>query len=218
MVTKYLIDAENLSSKWMHYINQLKPGDALILFYTKSVKGSELTIPIDQLQKISEKGASVEYIRCILDNPEPNALDFQLASELGARLFTNIEDKYIILSRDMGFDIVAAYWQKYGYDITRSDPSLLFGEIDPDAVQTKRARGYYESVCVAAGVNGKWLNTIVDIMMEGMLRPESDCIRYIHNAISERVYPQSFANKTYCKIKDDLHRIKYHGPFPATKT
>ena len=53
MVTKYLIDAENLSSKWMHYIDQLKPGDALILFYTKSVKSSELTIPIDQLQKIS---------------------------------------------------------------------------------------------------------------------------------------------------------------------
>lgn len=217
MPTKYLIDVENIGDKWAPYIAQLQEDDTIVLFYTKASNGRELTIPIDSLHSVCEKRAKMEYIQCFTGAPGHNALDFQLATELGAQLVTHKDTNYIIISRDTGFDVLVKYWQHKGFNIIRTDPSHIVSTLNNNAVATKQCRGYYESVCVANGVPGQYLHTVVNIMIEGMLRPESDRLLYIRNQILRQVKPKRLADRTYNKLKNDLHRIKYEGPFPATE-
>lgn len=219
MCKTYLVDIENIGLGFEPYIDNMLPGDSLILFHTKIQNKFNISIPPEILKKLCQKGIHTHCIKCHTGAPGDNALDFQLASELGAHIAEKApqSEEYVIISRDRGFEIVSEYWSKLGLPIIcRSDPSQIWKPIDQKSKQTKQCRGYYVSVCIAAGVSGKVLDQVVDIMMEGMTRPKSDRLRYIMINIRTKIHPKTSKRDPYIQLQPYLHEIKEKGPYPET--
>lgn len=103
----FLIDYENLSCKSLECITtaKLKKKDEIIFFYSKNA--SKMSFEFHkELEQIK-----VEKTYILIDASEPNALDFQLVTYLGARVQKNPEQEYYIISKDLGCDCVCTFWQ-----------------------------------------------------------------------------------------------------------
>lgn len=109
---KYLIDTENVGSSWTELLPFLGKNDEILLFYTTNSPG----IPYRDLQMIMEHPFQLEMIPC---NTGKNGLDFQLSSYLGYLLRSSAKARYVILSKDMGYDPLVQFWKERGAEITR---------------------------------------------------------------------------------------------------
>lgn len=109
---KYLIDTENVGSSWTELLPFLGKNDEILLFYTTNSPG----IPYRDLQMIMEHPLQLEMIPC---NTGKNGLDFQLSSYLGYLLRSSAKARYVILSKDMGYDPLVQFWKERGAEITR---------------------------------------------------------------------------------------------------
>lgn len=109
---KYLIDTENVGSSWTELLPFLGKNDEILLFYTTNSPG----IPYRDLQMIMEHPLQLEMIPC---NTGKNGLDFQLSSYLGYLLRSSAKARYVILSKDMGYDPLIQFWKERGAEITR---------------------------------------------------------------------------------------------------
>ena len=65
---------------------------------------------------IMEHPLQLEMIPC---NTGKNGLDFQLSSYLGYLLRSSAKARYVILSKDMGYDPLIQFWKERGAEITR---------------------------------------------------------------------------------------------------
>lgn len=63
-----------------------------------------------------ESKAAIEF--CKVDVGSKNALDFQLATQLGFLIANRTADQYYIVSKDKGFDILGGYWKGRGVSVT----------------------------------------------------------------------------------------------------
>lgn len=218
MPKTYLVDAENIGPYWKEYIDQTQTGDCILLFYTRNNANKTTMLPDKTLEKLHKKSVRLECIPCTSGH---NALDFQLSTELGRLAARDNNREYVILSRDTGYNAVASYLSKQGYKVKRSDPSLLTKAPTNNTTSVKKCRNYYESVCIKAGIYGKQVDIIVDIMLEGMCKPDSDKLHYILEEMQKRLSSQKQATTLYAKLKKSLHEIKANGPYPdkvPTKT
>lgn len=111
----YLVDTENVASTWSALLPVMKRGSKLLLFYTKMSPA----LSLDTLSRMLERTKNVELIRCHVGD---SALDFQLVTELGARITAKPEWEYFILSRDQDYDPVVQYWQERGVSVERLVP------------------------------------------------------------------------------------------------
>lgn len=110
----YLIDSENVGDAWVDLLDTLRPTDHIIVFY--SDKSHHLSC--ESVRRIMENGKDcISWILCYNDNP--NALDFQLVTELGSMAAKGLSDEYVIVSNDKGFDSVVRYWSREGKNIRR---------------------------------------------------------------------------------------------------
>ena len=50
--------------------------------------------------------------------PSKNALDFQLATQLGYLIANQAANMYYIVSKDKGFEILSGYWKSRGVSVT----------------------------------------------------------------------------------------------------
>ena len=98
-----LVDMENVHK--LTNINKLTANDKLILFYSDNTP----PMPIDTIKAIVDTNVSSELKRVHLG--VKSALDFQLSSYLGYLIATYPEAKFIIISKDKGFDVVKKFWQ-----------------------------------------------------------------------------------------------------------
>lgn len=103
----FLIDYENLGSKSLECITaaKLKKKDEIIIFYSKNASRMSFEFHKELEQIKAEK----TYI--LIDAGEPNALDFQLVTYLGARVQKNPGQEYYIISNDLGYNCVCRFWQ-----------------------------------------------------------------------------------------------------------
>ena len=67
-----------------------------------------------ELTQLSDR--PIQWIKCVEGS---NALDFQLVTELGARVATEPGHAFVIVSNDNGFDAVVTYWTQRGKDVRR---------------------------------------------------------------------------------------------------
>ncbi len=98
----FLVDMENVHK--LTNVNKLATDDKLILFYSDNTP----PMPMDTIKSIMDTGVDFELKKIHLG--VKNALDFQLSSYLGYLLNTYTNAKFIIISKDKGFDVVKKFW------------------------------------------------------------------------------------------------------------
>ena len=127
MRSTYLIDFENVGNHWAASLKDASEGDTAFLFYTDNSPKAML----EQLEKIERRGVAIKFRRCL---PGRNGLDFQLASELGYLIGCNGGNgRYLIISDDTGYDVLASYWASSGTEVSRMGAGGAVPEVRSDA-------------------------------------------------------------------------------------
>lgn len=102
--TVYLVDSENVNDVWIQLVTVMEESDEILVFYTE--KSPHMSYErVIELTRLSDR--PIQWIKCVEGS---NALDFQLVTELGARVATAPEDEFVIVSNDNGFDAAVKYW------------------------------------------------------------------------------------------------------------
>lgn len=104
----FLIDLENTHSGGLRGARYLNTGDTVVIFYSESCKELEQGV----LKEVFDSGCQLEL--CKLIKKGPNALDFYIASRIGALLGGGYSGGVVIISGDKGFQAINHYWQNYG--------------------------------------------------------------------------------------------------------
>ena len=104
----YLVDFENVKKDGLDGIHKLGKEDKVCIFYSKNAD----SITFDQHRRITESQATIEF--CKVDVGSKNALDFQLATQLGYLIANQAANMYYIVSKDKGFEILSGYWKSRG--------------------------------------------------------------------------------------------------------
>jgi hypothetical protein len=99
----FLVDMENVHK--LTNVNKLTANDKLILFYSDNTPPMQM----DAIKAIVDANVTLELKRVHLG--VKSALDFQLSSYLGYLMATYPDAKFIIISKDKGFDVVKKFWQ-----------------------------------------------------------------------------------------------------------
>ena len=115
MASHYLIDYENVREAGVNYCHRAVEGDAVYLIYTSNAS----KIGLDALAGMR---AEVKVIKVAAGK---QSLDMHLISLLGYLVHKHgTEDRYIVVSKDTGYDSVLRYWTAEGYKTERiTDPS-----------------------------------------------------------------------------------------------
>ena len=108
----YLVDFENVKKDGLDGIHLLDEEDKVCIFYSKNAD----SITFDQHRRIIESKASIEF--CKVEVGSKNALDFQLATQLGFLIANRSSNQYYIVSKDKGFEILGGYWKSRGVAVT----------------------------------------------------------------------------------------------------
>ena len=112
MMSYYLVDFENVKKDGLDGIHKLGKEDKVCIFYSKNAD----SITFDQHRRLIESKADIEL--CKVDVGSKNALDFQLATQLGYLIANQAADAYYIVSKDKGFEILSGYWKNRGVSVT----------------------------------------------------------------------------------------------------
>lgn len=108
----YFIDSENVGNEWLCLLNEADENDVFHFFYTKNTE--IIKVPCVELENIANSIVRLQLHRC---EQGKNALDFQLATEIGAQIAQNPYSEFIIVSNDNGYDAVVSYWTKNNKNI-----------------------------------------------------------------------------------------------------
>lgn len=100
----FVIDYENVQNTGMRGTEYLLPTDHVIVFYSNAVPNMEA----QYLTGIKDSGCEFEV--CKLIKAHKNALDFYIATKVGAIFGAGYSGKIAIVSRDEGFQAVRDYW------------------------------------------------------------------------------------------------------------
>ncbi len=101
----YLVDFENVSNVGLSGIENLAKDDVVIIFYSKNAN----SLSFDNHKKLELTKAKKEYIE--IEQSGKNALDFQLATYLGALVTKYPKGEFVIVSKDQGFASVVKFWK-----------------------------------------------------------------------------------------------------------
>lgn len=94
-------------------MTNMEPQDEILVFYTE--KSPHMSYEkVIELTTLSDR--PIRWIKCVEGS---NALDFQLVTELGARVALQPECAFVIVSNDNGFDAAVKYWTQREKDVRR---------------------------------------------------------------------------------------------------
>lgn len=109
----YLVDTENVGTKWMIILPELEADDKVMLFYTDASGKYSL----GEIQDLVQYGAHISYVRCF--NGHANALDFQLSATVGYLGHEDSDCEYVIVSDDGGYDEMIRFMRGVGVNASR---------------------------------------------------------------------------------------------------
>lgn len=114
-MTYYFVDYENVHSEGIVDCSELEQGDIVYVFYTEQAKN----ITLDILEQFTRRGIRLELDKA--GTGAKNALDFQLSSYLGYVIARHETEplRYVIVSKDTGFDRLVQFWGEKGIQILR---------------------------------------------------------------------------------------------------
>ncbi len=111
--TVYFIDSENVNDAWIQLALSVDAQDEILVFYTN--KSPHMSYErVIELTRMTDR--TITWIKCVEGS---NALDFQLVTELGARVALSKECDFVIVSNDTGFDAAVKYWTERGRSVRR---------------------------------------------------------------------------------------------------
>lgn len=205
--TYYYIDTENVGPAWQAYIPNMKTGDAVAIFYTQNptsqnINGTSLTQNLSQ--QLAEKHIQVEYHLTACSH---NALDYQLSSMLGQRLFLDPHAEHVIISQDKGYDAVVKHWQNNNMHIRRIDTINILMKNQVTAGEIRKQWNYFESICISTKIPGKYINNVVDILINSQNHIPTNRLRVIRRDLM-KTYGTKTGNKLYTELKPELHKMR----------
>lgn len=103
-----MIDYENRGIEALRGIHHLNSEDALYIFYSDCCR----KIHAEYMKSIVDTGC--DFHICKLKNTGKNALDFYIATELGAIFGGGYEGEIAIISNDKGYRAVIDFWKQNG--------------------------------------------------------------------------------------------------------
>lgn len=101
----FLIDFENIVNEGLKGAQYLLKEDSVIIFYSVSCE----QIRQGSLYQLMESSCYLDI--CKLKKPGKNALDFYIATKIGAIFGGGYSGKVAIVSKDQGFGAVRDYWR-----------------------------------------------------------------------------------------------------------
>ena len=109
----YYVDSENVGDNWVKLLQTVDKEDVFIVFYTDKSPNMKY----ENLIIVREAKNMIQFEKCYKG---PNALDFQLTTQIGYDICNNTaEIEYVIVSNDAGFDAVVRYWKDREVPIKR---------------------------------------------------------------------------------------------------
>lgn len=109
----YLVDVENVGSRWLNILPNLESIDHMLLFYTDS----SMKFTFDLLRDIGRYINQLSFIKCF--NGQANSLDFQLSASLGYLSGQFPETEYIIISNDTDYDNTIKFMHGLSINVSR---------------------------------------------------------------------------------------------------
>lgn len=109
----YLVDTENIGSRWMTLCETFSKYDKLLLFHTNEA----MKFTFEDMRYLQPYMSQVHMIHCY--NGTPNALDFQLCAVNGYLFAADKESEYVIVSNDSGYDRMIHFMKGMGQNISR---------------------------------------------------------------------------------------------------
>ena len=103
-----MVDYENRGIEALRGIHHLNSEDALYIFYSDCCR----KIHAENMKSIVDAGC--DFHICKLKNTGKNALDFYIATELGAIFGGGYEGEIAIISNDKGYRAVIDFWKQNG--------------------------------------------------------------------------------------------------------
>lgn len=216
--TRWLVDLENVGSRWREVLDMAAPGDAVHLFYShKTVK-----ISIQDLGPASARGVGFEFHEC--RNGMPNAMDFQIMCALGMLAAGHPGDGYILFTADKGFSSVLGYMADRGVDVRCAAPGMRVDGEPPeepspgpraaaDADEDTEPRAVYRAMLRDAGLKSDDVRVMTAILMESMKLPANRRKLDCRNRMLKR-WGNAGGTAMYQKLKDVVHEIANNGPWP----
>lgn len=137
-MTYYFVDYENVHSEGIVDCSELEQGDIVYVFYTEQAKN----ITLDVLEQFTRRGIRLELDKA--GTGAKNALDFQLSSYLGYMIAKHETEqlRYVIVSKDTGFDRLVQFWGEKGIQILRQPGISVKEEAKKEkAVKESKSKG-----------------------------------------------------------------------------
>lgn len=104
-MASYLIDYENVQGNGLDGLTRLGKGDKVYIFYSDNA--DKLTFALHK--RLTATPAEINYVR--VEVGHKNALDFQLATYLGYLVANEADERYFLVTRDVGFEAIARFWK-----------------------------------------------------------------------------------------------------------
>lgn len=184
----YFVDFENVNHFGLTTSDERIDG-IVYIFYTDSCT----MINMDLFGNIEKLGGQIRFFH--VKNGIKNALDFQLSTYLGYIISqTNKEDKYIIISKDTGFDRVVDFWKNQDVKIKRKIDlanNVEVVEVDKTKETVKSTKSVLDNIIK----DQKTRQAVINICRKYNNRND------IHNALIKELGAKKGRN-VYQQIKD----------------
>lgn len=109
MTTAFFIDYENTHGGGLVGFENIDDNDIIYIFFNPND-----SFPIRYLS--SDKMKCVEFKTSYVGTP--NAIDFQLISFLGSKIMDPYIGKFVVVSKDKGYEPAVQMWKDAGYNVT----------------------------------------------------------------------------------------------------
>ena len=214
-MTHYLIDTENVATKWFQIISSLKPNDTILLFYTDA-NGMQ-PIPMSILGQIDHLNATIRAIYCKTGD---NALDFQLTTYLGYLIAKYPDEQFIIVSEDTGYDPAIQFWYNQNIKILRHNlqtkskrKKTQNTELTTNVPPCGNIRDIYTRMLLQVFSPSDPIPRIVNVMMHTMDLPLKGKSLQIQNQMRQS-FGQQYGMELYRTAKPIFDNIIKNGPYP----
>lgn len=121
----YLIDYENVSYKGLYGISNVKPGDEIIIFYSK-----DISIIQDIIKIYEQSEIIIKYFQ--LDKTGKNALDFMISAYAGYAASKPDVEKIAVISSDKGYSPIITVIKEINQNVELLFECCIHNVIYPD--------------------------------------------------------------------------------------
>lgn len=205
MPRHYLCDLENVHDRWSSLLDGAGAGDRFTLFYSENVTN----VSLGMFGKACARGVRFDFAEC--ECGRPNALDFQLVTELGRLSAMEPDTEYVIVSADQGFQSVVGFLSDRGVSVSCHAPAVAR---EPEPARERGVRDEYLERLLSAGLERKDADALAGVFVETMAAPQNrrklDCRNRIR-----AMYGAQDGEEIYIRVKAIVHDVAVNGPFPT---